>query len=90
LLSRNRDNKGYVTNLAACPDGIPVTADFVIGSYHRLFEIGKSFRTAKSDLQARPIYHHLRGSHRRALHRQRGLIEAFEAVPADTFAHNGT
>ena len=34
--------KGYVTNLAACPDGTPVTADFVIGSYHRLFEIEKS------------------------------------------------
>src|SRR5689334_4545786 len=31
--------KGYVTNLAACPDGTPVTADFVIGAYHRLFEI---------------------------------------------------
>ena len=25
--------KGYITNLAACPDGTPVTADFVIGSY---------------------------------------------------------
>jgi hypothetical protein len=54
--------KGYVTNLAACPDGTPVTAEFVIGSYHRLFEIEKSFRMAKSDLQARPIYHHLRDS----------------------------
>jgi hypothetical protein len=31
--------KGYVTNLAACPDGTPVTADFVIGSYHQLYEI---------------------------------------------------
>jgi hypothetical protein len=31
--------KGYVTNLAACPDGAPVTAEFVIGAYHRLFEI---------------------------------------------------
>ena len=31
--------KGYKTNLAATPDGEPVTADFVIGSYHRLFEI---------------------------------------------------
>jgi hypothetical protein len=29
--------KGYITNLAACPDGIPVTAEFVIDSYHRLF-----------------------------------------------------
>ena len=44
--------KGYVTNLAACPDGTPVTADFVIGSCHRLFEIEKSFRMSKSDLQA--------------------------------------
>jgi len=24
--------KGYITNLAACPDGTPVTADFVIGA----------------------------------------------------------
>lgn len=48
--------KGYLTNLAACPDGTPVTADFVISSYRRLFEIEKSFRMSKSDLQARPIY----------------------------------
>jgi hypothetical protein len=34
--------KGYVTNLRACPDGTPVTADFVIGAYHRLFEIETS------------------------------------------------
>jgi hypothetical protein len=52
--------KGYVTNLAACPDGTPVTAEFVIGSYHQLFQIEKSFRMAKSDLQARPIYHRKR------------------------------
>jgi hypothetical protein len=54
--------KGYVTNLAACPDGTPVTAEFVIGAYHQLFEIEKSFRMAKSDLQARPIYHRIRDS----------------------------
>ncbi len=54
--------KGYVTNLRACPDGTPVTADFVIGAYHRLFEIEKSFRMSKHDLQARPIYHHQRES----------------------------
>jgi hypothetical protein len=57
--------KGYVTNLAACPDGTPVTADFVIGSYHELWNVEKSFRMSKSDLQARPIYH-----------RKRDLIEA--------------
>jgi len=34
--------KGYITNLQACPDGTPVTADFVIGAYHQLFEIEKS------------------------------------------------
>jgi hypothetical protein len=54
--------KGYVTNLAACPDGTPVTADFVIDAYHRLFQIEKSFRMSKHDLQARPIYHRTRDS----------------------------
>jgi hypothetical protein len=54
--------KGYITNLSACPDGTPVTADFVISSYRRLFEIERSFRMAKSDLQARPVYHRKRDS----------------------------
>jgi transposase len=54
--------KGYITNLRACPDGTPVTADFVIGSYHQLFQIEKSFRMSKHDLQARPIYHRKRDS----------------------------
>ena len=54
--------KGYVTNLAACPDGTPVTADFVIGAYHQLWQIEKSFRMSKHDLQARPIYHRKRDS----------------------------
>jgi hypothetical protein len=48
--------KGYVTNL----DG--VTAEFVIGAYHRLFQIERSFRMSKHDLQARPVYHHKRDS----------------------------
>ena len=39
-----------------------MTAEFVIGAYHRLFEIEKSFRMSKHDLQARPIYHHQRDS----------------------------
>jgi hypothetical protein len=54
--------KGYITNLQACPDGTPITADFVISAYHRLFEIEKSFRMSKHDLQARPIYHRKRDS----------------------------
>lgn len=47
--------KGYVTNLDA-------EAEFVIGAYHRLFQIEKSFRMSKHDLAARPIYHHTRDS----------------------------
>jgi hypothetical protein len=54
--------KGYVTNLQACPDGTPVTAEFVIGSYRRLLGIEKSFRMSKNDLQARPVYHRKRDS----------------------------
>jgi transposase len=54
--------KGYVTNLQACPDGTPVTAEFVIGAYHQLFQIEKAFRMSKSDLQARPVYHRKRDS----------------------------
>jgi transposase len=54
--------KGYITNLAACPDGTPVTPEFAIGSYHELWNIEKSFRMSKSDLQARPVYHRKRDS----------------------------
>ena len=50
--------KGYVTNL----DPAIADADFVIGAYHRLFQIEKSFRMSKHDLQARPIFHHKRES----------------------------
>lgn len=48
--------KGYVTNL---PDPDP---EFVIGAYSRLLNVEKSFRMSKSDLAARPIYHHTRES----------------------------
>jgi transposase len=48
--------KGYITNL---PEPSP---EFVIGAYHRLFQIEASFRMSKHDLAARPIYHHKRES----------------------------
>jgi transposase len=48
--------KGYTTNLT------DQTPEFVIGAYHRLWRIEKSFRMSKHDLQARPIYHHKRES----------------------------
>lgn len=38
------------------------TPEFVIGAYQRLYEIERSFRMSKHDLQARPIYHHTRDS----------------------------
>jgi transposase len=48
--------KGYTTNLTG------QTPEFVIGAYHQLWRIEKSFRMSKHDLQARPIYHHKRES----------------------------
>ncbi|GLP83013.1 IS1634 family transposase [Mycobacterium antarcticum] len=48
--------KGYTTNL------VEQTPDFVIGAYHQLWRIEKAFRMSKHDLQARPIYHHMRES----------------------------
>jgi hypothetical protein len=48
--------KGYTTNLTSA------SAEFVIGAYHQLWRIEKSFRMSKHDLQARPIYHHKRES----------------------------
>lgn len=47
--------KGYVTNLNI-PD------EEVIAYYHQLFQIEATFRMAKSDLRARPIYHRKRDS----------------------------
>ncbi len=48
--------KGYVTNIE------DPTAEFVIGAYHRLYQIERSFRMSKHDLRARPIFHHKRDS----------------------------
>jgi hypothetical protein len=45
--------KGYVTNLDI-PD------EQVIGYYHQLFHVEATFRMAKSDLRARPIFHQTR------------------------------
>ncbi len=48
--------EGYVTNIA------DPTPEYVIGAYQRLFQIEKSFRMAKSDLAARPIFHRTKDS----------------------------
>jgi hypothetical protein len=59
LEARNRalaGIKGYITNL---PNPDP---EQVIGAYGRLLQVEKSFRMSKSDLAARPIFHHTRES----------------------------
>lgn len=43
--------KGYITNLTH-PD------DKIIAYYHQLLQVEASFRVAKSDLKARPIFHY--------------------------------
>ncbi len=47
--------KGYVTDLR-------IPAQEVIDAYHQLFQVEKSFRMSKSDLKARPVFHHTRDS----------------------------
>lgn len=48
--------KAYITNMA------DPTPEFVIGAYHQLWHVEKSFRMSKHDLRARPIYHRKRDS----------------------------
>jgi len=45
--------KGYITNTT-------LKKDIVIEQYHQLWQIEKTFRIAKSDLEIRPIYHQLK------------------------------
>ena len=48
--------KGYVTNI----DAATMSAGEVIGKYHDLWHVEQSFRMSKTDLQARPMFHHTR------------------------------
>jgi transposase len=48
--------KGYVTNIPATM----MSAPEVIASYHDLWKVEQSFRMSKTDLRARPIFHHTR------------------------------
>ena len=48
--------KGYVTNIPAHQ----MPAAEVIASYHELWHVEQSFRMSKTDLRARPMYHHTR------------------------------
>ncbi len=48
--------KGYITNLPLSE----VSNQKVIAYYHQLWHVEQSFRMSKSDLKARPIFHHKR------------------------------
>jgi len=48
--------KGYYTNLKR------VSSRLIVKRYHDLWHVEKAFRIAKSDLEARPIFHHKRES----------------------------
>jgi hypothetical protein len=48
--------KGYVTNIPATL----MPAAEVIDSYHDLWQVEQSFRMSKTDLRARPMFHHTR------------------------------
>lgn len=59
LVNKNRalaGIKGYETSR------IDLRPEEVIGAYRQLLKIEKTFRMSKSDLKARPIYHHKRES----------------------------
>lgn len=48
--------KGYVTNLSVTT----MPGQAVIDAYHDLWQVEASFRMTKSDLRARPVFHHQR------------------------------
>jgi len=48
--------KGYVTNI----DAATMPAAEVIATYHDLWHVEQSFRMSKTDLRARPMFHHTR------------------------------
>ena len=50
--------KGYVTNITATT--LPASA--VVSSYHDLWHVEQSFRMSKTDLRARPMFHHVKDS----------------------------
>jgi len=50
--------KGYVTNLSTAT----ASAAEIVAAYHDLFQVEATFRMAKTDLRARPMFHHEKDS----------------------------
>jgi transposase len=46
--------EGYVTNIPQ----VRLTGNEIVAAYHELFQVEASFRMAKTDLRARPMFHH--------------------------------
>jgi Transposase DDE domain len=72
--------KGYVTSIGA--DVMP--AGEVIASYHELWRVEQSFRMSKTDLRARPMFHHTRDAI------EAHLTIAFTALAISREAQNRT
>jgi hypothetical protein len=74
--------KGYVTNLPTTTmDGAAV-----IAAYHDLWHVEQSFRMTKSDLRARPVFHH----QREAIEAHLTVVFAALAVARDLQDRTGT
>lgn len=72
--------KGYVTNL----DTATVSAGGVVAAHHDLFQVEASFRMAKTDLRARPMFHHQEDS----IHAH--LTVVFAALAISRHLHKAT
>ncbi|WP_415082542.1 transposase, partial [Micropruina sp.] len=73
--------KGYVTNIEAQT----MPAADIIASYHDLWRIEQSFRMSKTDLAARPIFHHTR----EAIEAHLTIVFAALAIARDLQARSG-
>lgn len=73
--------KGYVTNIEAAT----MPAADIIASYHDLWRIEQSFRMSKTDLAARPIFHHTRES----IEAHLTIVFAALAIARDLQARSG-
>jgi hypothetical protein len=74
--------KGYVTNL----DKNTVTAGDVIAAYHDLFQVEASFRMAKTDLRARPMF----ASTEDSIHAHLTIVFVALAISRYLYATTGT
>src|SRR5699024_12388419 len=62
-----------------------MSAEEVVSSYHDLWRVEQSFRMAKSDLDARPIFHHTR----QAIEAHLTVVFASLAVARYMYAQTG-